>query len=189
MNVTKEFGGGCLIGAPIIFEDGRTFGTLCGMDNKPFDFQKQDIELFTNMAELITYILELDDSCNQILTLSAPLVPVCKGVGVIPIIGRIGSDRAQYIVTSTLTKSQKHNLEYLIIDVSGITDINNEEVMSLLSLVKMLNLLGIEPVITGMRPDLAKKVHFENEEIKKIKFTHNLESALSLIGITLSRKK
>jgi rsbT co-antagonist protein RsbR len=187
MEVTKAFGGGSLIGAPIILKDGRKFGTLCGMDNVPFQFEEKHIHLFKSLASLLTYVINVDDSYQQILKLSTPMVPIFEGVAILPIIGSIDEERGNYIVSSTIKHCYNLNLEHLIIDVSGITDMEEAETFYLLNLVHTLKLIGIEAIFTGIRPDIAKKAISNNYDLKNIPFSPSLNHALSLLGINLIR--
>nr|WP_100372357.1 STAS domain-containing protein [Bacillus sp. FJAT-45037] len=185
MNVTIAFGGGSLIGAPIFLKNGKKFGTLCGMDNVPYDFNEKDIKLFKRLATLLTYVIGLDDSYQQILTLSAPIVPLLKGVAILPLIGEIDEERGNNISTMIIKEAHKLQLNHLIIDLSGISDVE-KEFLYLSNLVNVLKLLGIEVVFTGIRPDLARKAIKDNHRLDNVSCFGNLQQALTHLGITLT---
>ncbi|WP_368505118.1 GAF domain-containing protein [Alkalihalophilus sp. As8PL] len=185
MDVTKAFGGGSLIGAPIYLKNGKKFGTLCGMDNNPYNFNEKDIKLFKSLATLLTYVIDLDDSYQQILKLSAPIVPLLQGVAILPLIGEISEERGDYISTMIIKEAHKLQLNHLIIDLSGITNVERE-FFYLLNLVDAMKLLGIEALFTGMRPDLARKAIKDNQRLDHVSFFGNLQQALSHVGIKLT---
>jgi rsbT co-antagonist protein RsbR len=185
MEVTKAFGGGSLIGAPIFLKNGKKFGTLCGMDNIPYDFNDKDIKLFKSLATLLTYVIDLDDSYQQILKLSAPIVPLLQGIAILPLIGEINEERGNYISTLIIKEAHKLQLNHLIIDLSGITNVERE-FFYLLNLVDVLKLLGVEALFTGMRPDLAGKAIKDNNRLDNVFFFGNLQQALSHVGVTLT---
>jgi rsbT co-antagonist protein RsbR len=186
MAVTKALGGGALIGAPIILKNGKKFGTLCGMDDIPFEFEEKDIQLFKNLATLLTYVIDVDDSYQQILKLSAPLVPLLDGVAILPLIGKIDEARGNHILEVTIKEAHKLQLNHLIIDLSGITHIEQDEIFYLLNLINMLRLLGIEVLFTGMRPDQAKIATSGSQRLDSGAFFTNLQHALTYIGIRLA---
>lgn len=66
LHITKNLGTGSFIGIPIFFGNGDNYGTICGLDTKPFVFTREHIELFETMASLLTYVLELDESHRNI---------------------------------------------------------------------------------------------------------------------------
>jgi rsbT co-antagonist protein RsbR len=188
LNVTKKLGSGCFIGIPIYYEDGENYGTICGLDTKTFDFTQKHIELFETMGSLLTYVLELDNANKQIQNLSAPFVPITKGVAVLPIIGIINEDRAENIIFLALSKSQELSLDYLVIDLSGISQINNLVSASLLKIVNLLGLIGVTPILTGIHPNLALKAIEVNADLQKVTIEANLERALNKIGFILEKR-
>ncbi|MCK6207049.1 GAF domain-containing protein [Bacillus infantis] len=187
LNVTRNLGSGSFVGLPIFYEDGRNYGTICGLDTETFELTEEHVELFETMSSLLSYVLELDDANRQIQTLSAPLVPITTGVAILPIIGNINEFRLETIIELALTKSESLSLEYLIIDLSGILQINDMVSSSLLKVVSMLRLIGVTPILTGIRPDLALRAISTNTDLKSVKTEASLESALKTIGFTLSR--
>ncbi len=57
----------------------------------------------------------------------------------------------------------------------------------LLNLVKLLKLIGVTPVLTGIRPDLAMKAVQLNLDLEDVMIGTNLEEVLHRIGFTLNR--
>ncbi|MCG1023603.1 GAF domain-containing protein [Sutcliffiella horikoshii] len=189
MGVTKKLGGGSFIGIPIYYEDGQNYGTLCGLDNRPHNFREDLIELFETMGSLLTYVLELDEAYQQIRSLSVPFIPITKGVAALTITGNVNEQRADTIISLALEKSQDLDLDYLIIDLSGIGKINEIVSYSLLKIVNLLQVIGVKPILTGITPDVAIKaigIGFETEDIL---IQSNLEQALKKIGFSLYKDK
>ena len=188
LNVTKNLGGGCFIGIPIYYENGENYGTICGLDTNSLPFTDKHVELFETMATLLSYVLELDRANKEIIHLSAPIVPITKGVAILPIIGDISEYRAEKIIHTALTSSTDLSLNYLIIDLSGILQINDDVSVHLLNLVRMLDLIGVTPALTGIRPDLAMKAVQLNLDLDNILIGGDVEGVLSHIGFSLNRK-
>ncbi len=192
MKVTKDLGTGSFIGIPIYYGDGENYGTICGLDNKTFEFTEKHVHLFETMTNLLTYVLELDNANKQIKSLSTPMVPVTSGIAILPIVGDLGENRAEMLMQTAIINSQKMNLEYLVLDLSGILRINDSIGAHLLELVKMLQLIGVIPVLTGLRPDIAVKanqtIDLQSKEMKDVMIEANLERALSRIGLSFVKK-
>lgn len=188
LSVTASLGSGSFIAIPIYYEDGENYGTICGLDTNRFQFTEQHIEMFQTMSSLLTYVLELDKANKEIKELSVPIVPLTKGIAILPLIGYISENRAEIIIQSTLNSSMNLDLEYMIIDLSGISRINHTVSSYLLNIVKLLKLIGVTPILTGFRPDLAMKTMEVDVEFEGIIITSNLEAALSHIGFVLNKK-
>ncbi|SFF83425.1 rsbT co-antagonist protein RsbR [Halobacillus alkaliphilus] len=180
---------GSFIAVPIFYKDGSNYGTICGLHSEPTYFSRESIELFETMASLLTYVLELERAKEQINQLSAPLVPITESVAILPVIGEISEERADMIIQMTLQKSQEWELDDLVIDLSGISVIDETVGASLLKIVNILKLIGVTPVITGMQPDLAVKAVDIRDELKEVDSQPNLGSALKKLGFSLKRNE
>ncbi|MBM7579060.1 STAS domain-containing protein [Jeotgalibacillus terrae] len=90
--------------------------------------------------------------------LSAPIVPVREGVVVLPLIGEMTAFRARYILENVLPELAGSDIHYAIIDFSGITPVEIEVAQYLNQMKGMLQLLGVQVLATGFRPDTVKSL-------------------------------
>ncbi|AJD90412.1 histidine kinase [Jeotgalibacillus malaysiensis] len=186
--VTQNLGSGSFVGIPIYFADGKNYGTICGLDTKPFNLTDEEIELLETMSSLLSYVLELDGAHKQIDNLSVPIVPVTAGVAILPIIGTINEIRVGRIIELTLNRSQELGLDHLIIDLSGIIYVDDLVIGSLLKIVNLLSLLGVHAVLTGIRPETAMQANQSQIDTTKFDVETNLEGALMKLGFQLEKK-
>ncbi|KAB7707253.1 STAS domain-containing protein [Bacillus aerolatus] len=125
--------------------------------NKRFNYMldisiKETVLAFERVTDEI-----IKEARSEILGLSAPVVPLQDGLAVLPLIGTINEERAKYLVEATIPKIAEWQLEYLIIDFSGILHIDDMVEKHLFEIHRILKLLGIKAIATGIRPDLAQK--------------------------------
>ncbi|OIK12748.1 STAS domain-containing protein [Bacillus sp. MUM 13] len=95
---------------------------------------------------------------NEIDKLSSPIVPIQDGLAVLPLIGSIDSDRADHLINTVIPKIPAHEVTCLIIDFSGIITIDTTVSSHIFNVYKVLRLLGIQVIFTGIRPELASRV-------------------------------
>lgn len=189
MSVTKDLGGGTLLGVPIVYGDGSNYGTLCGIDNKPRIFKDEEVEMFQTMASLLGYVIDLDEAKSRIQSFSTPIVPIDEGVVVLPLVGEMDEIRSEIILEQVLAKSYQESIDYFIIDVSGLV-IDNELVsQNIFRLTHSLKLLGAVPILTGVRPDQAIEFNKTGSEIHQLILKRSLKEALKWIGFQLVRSK
>lgn len=181
MEVTKSLGGGSLIGVPIYYKDGENYGTLCGMDLRPFHFTENHKDLFKAMAKLLGNVLDLEKKNLQIQMLSVPLVPIFDDMAVLPLIGEVDSERTSRVIEHTLAEAAKGELEHIIIDLSGLARIDSKSVENLMLISNSLKLVGVRVIFTGIRPDLAKKVNQLLNTYQDITFKSTLKQAIHSI--------
>ncbi|ANU09113.1 histidine kinase [Planococcus antarcticus DSM 14505] len=188
MKIAANYRHGTFVGVPVYYNDGAIYGTICGLDDQYYGLTKEQLSTFEMMSTLLTYVLELEKANEQIQTLTAPIVPVTKGVAIVPVIGEITAPRAQVIIDHVLEKCSKEPMEYLIIDVSGVLQINSVVGEYLLKLVNILKVIGVTPVITGIQPFMALKVPHFADALKDVLIEANLESALKQLGFVLIKE-
>jgi rsbT co-antagonist protein RsbR len=93
---------------------------------------------------------------KQINELSSPLVPFSHGISVLPLVGSIDEDRAKQLLDDIPLKVQKQKVECLIIDFSGTFNLDSMVADTLFKINKVMSLLGVRSVITGLRPELVR---------------------------------
>ncbi|WLR58781.1 STAS domain-containing protein [Guptibacillus hwajinpoensis] len=185
MEVTKDLGGGSLIGVPIYYRNGDNYGTLCGLDLKPFHYTQDHVDLFKAMANLLGNVLELERANTEIESLSVPIVPISEEVAILPIIGDVNEIRTERLMERALAESAKNNLDYLIFDLSGLVKIHSQSATNLLKIGDSLKLVGVQMIVTGIRPDLAIKAVQASSDFDQIVVKSNLQQALHWIGYSL----
>ncbi|WP_144513789.1 STAS domain-containing protein [Bacillus sp. FJAT-22090] len=100
----------------------------------------------------------MEERQKEINELSAPIVPIQKGIFVLPLIGIIDAYRFQYIINDVVPSIPNRSIEHLIIDFSGILTIDSEVAEQVFILNSVLQLLGIHVMFTGIRPNLSMEV-------------------------------
>lgn len=113
---------------------------------------------------------------NEIAT---AIVPVSEGIAVLPLVGFIDEDRAIQLVELIPQKIQVFNLAHLIIDFSGVFNIDTTVIDLLYKINSILKLLGISPICTGIRPELALKAVETCKDITRLHTMTHVQQALS----------
>lgn len=127
-----------------------------------------------------TYKDQLITSHRQLVeNLSVPLIPINTSICVLPLIGTVDSFRSSIIEEKVLTEIGAARIQTLIMDFSGIADIENDVVEQLMKIIDGTHMMGCDTVITGLRADVVRKmlrlgITFEN----KTKTLGTLQQAL-----------
>lgn len=117
------------------------------------------------LAEQRNLYLALQESATAqeqlmttIRTLSSPVLPVKRGVLVMPIVGMVDTDRAHLLVQTLLREVEQQRANHVILDVTGIPVIDTAVARTLLSAARCVQLLGAQPMLVGIRPELAQTI-------------------------------
>lgn len=98
---------------------------------------------------------QLKASEEKYLSLSTPVVPIFDNLAVLPLIGQIEEARAEMMAEHVLVECKKLSINRLIIDLSGVYEVNPLFQEGIMKLIASLKLLGIEPILSGMRPEMS----------------------------------
>ncbi|PLT32769.1 PAS domain S-box protein [Bacillus sp. V5-8f] len=120
----------------------------------------------------------LENVSKRIHALSAPIVPILEGVAVLPLVGSIDLERAQYILEQVPLKVQEQNVHTLISDFSGILELDETVIGLLFNTSAVLGLLGVRSIVTGVRPEVARSVVQLGADLSLIQIFGTVQQAL-----------
>ncbi|MGE6721107.1 STAS domain-containing protein [Peribacillus frigoritolerans] len=95
---------------------------------------------------------------NLVENLSVPIIPVTSTTCVLPLIGTIDYSRIQIIEEKVLMEIGKLRIQTLILDLSGIIEIEVEMINDLLKILNGTAMMGCKAVVTGLRPEVVTKM-------------------------------
>ncbi|MBT2671730.1 STAS domain-containing protein [Streptomyces sp. ISL-14] len=95
---------------------------------------------------------------NLVENLSVPIIPVTSTTCVLPLIGTIDYSRIQIIEEKVLMEIGKLRIQTLILDLSGIFEIEVEMINDLMKILDGTAMMGCKAVVTGLRPEVVTKM-------------------------------
>ena len=121
-----------------------------------------------------------------ILELETPLLPVAKGVLVMPLVGRIDTRRAERIMTALLDGVVMHRARVVILDITGVPVVDDDVAAGLVRAASAVRLLGAETLLAGVGPLVARRLVTHAEEIAALRPCSTLERG---VAMALSRRR
>ncbi|MBT2659212.1 STAS domain-containing protein [Bacillus sp. ISL-18] len=119
------------------------------------------IDQFLN-SFFLSYSHYKDEMINQqremVEHLSVPIIPVSSILSVLPLIGVIDSYRIKIIEEKVLFDIAKSRIQTLVIDLSGIAMMEMDVISYFEKILAGISMMGCKAILTGMRPDLVKKM-------------------------------
>lgn len=117
------------------------------LDELKVQFSKMYDEIMNNRLKAQQSLIE---------ELYAPVIQLNESIGVLPLIGDIDSTRVQSVIDVVPQKCTDLGVEHLYIDLSGVSIMDTMVANYIYQLTQILDLLGIESTITGIRPEIAQ---------------------------------
>lgn len=100
--------------------------------------------------------------------LSVPIIPITQTICILPLIGTMDTFRTTILEEKVLTEINRLHIQILIIDLSGIAEMENKVIENLMKTIYGTSMMGCRTIITGLRPDVVRQmiklgVNFDKE--------------------------
>ncbi|KZE37768.1 RsbT co-antagonist protein RsbRB [Bhargavaea cecembensis] len=167
----------------------RQFAALHEYQFSPKDKEDWEKLIISTMDKVTVWFFEeydrhatkrLQAHRELINKLSSPVITITKNTGLLPLIGDIDSERANFILEHALRQSSEKRLESLYIDLSGVVTIDTMVAQQIFQLSEALTLLGVKTILCGIRPEIAQTAIHLGLSFENIPTYSTLENALNL---------
>lgn len=122
---------------------------------------------------------ELETQREAVRELSVPVLPVARGVLVVPLVGALDSQRIQQLQQRALAAIEQRQARTLLLDVTGVPVIDTQVAQGLVAVVQTAHLLGATAVMVGIRPEVAQAIVGLENDLGNLHSYADLESALA----------
>lgn len=111
--------------------------------------------------------------------LSTPLIPISDDVLVMPLIGRMDRARAERAIGVLLAGLAGRRTRVAILDVTGVREADAELGRALMRAAAAVRLLGVEPIVTGLQPNMARALVAAGDVMVGVKTRATLQDAVA----------
>jgi anti-anti-sigma regulatory factor len=118
-------------------------------------------------------------SAETIQQMSVPVLPIADGVLVLPLVGALDSQRAVLLTERLLDTIQRERAHMVLIDITGVPVVDTQVAGALIRASQAVQLLGAEPVICGIRAEVAQTVVGLGLDLGRLTSQRDLRSGLA----------
>ncbi|HEY0734820.1 MAG TPA: PAS domain S-box protein [Herpetosiphonaceae bacterium] len=111
--------------------------------------------------------------------LSTPLIPLNDQVLVMPIIGMIDQQRSQALLTALLEGVRSQRVAVVIVDITGVPQIDNQVALALTQAAQSLKLLDTHLILTGLKAEIAQSLVLLGIDLNELIIRSTLQSGIS----------
>lgn len=170
-------GGTVIVAHVVVFvitnERGRATSLGCIARDRTDEIRKEEDRRFLQDA-----VIESHE--KLILELETPLLPVARGVLVMPLVGRIDSRRAERIMAALLDGVVEHRAHVVILDITGVPVVDDAVALGLVRAANAVRLLGAETLLAGVGPEVARRLVDHAHEISTLRPCSTLERGVTM---------
>jgi len=120
----------------------------------------------------------IERQAAAILELSTPILEVWDDVIVLPVIGLVDARRSAAIMETLLGNIARTPKKWVIIDVTGVEDVDASTADYLIKVCRAAQLLGASCLLSGIRPAVATILVGLGVELTEISTMRSLKEAL-----------
>jgi anti-anti-sigma regulatory factor len=115
---------------------------------------------------------------SQIRGLSVPILTLGAGTLALPLIGQLDGERGALIAERLLPAIVEKQALHVILDLTGLEEIESESVEMLSRIIRAVDLLGARPILTGVRAELSRKMVSMQVDLGDVRVLRDLRDAL-----------
>ena len=177
-------------GTPLVTPEGQAIGTLCVIDRVPralTDLQRAGLHVLGRQViaqlELRTVLRRQADLVSHqeqlIRQLSlTPIISVAPGILLVPLVGALDPARATEIMDAVLGAVATRRARAVIVDLTGVEDLDSATAEHLLRLCNAASLLGAAAVLAGITPGVARSVIALGTDLSRTRTVSDVAEAL-----------
>lgn len=123
---------------------------------------------------------------------ATPISEIWDGVLTLPIIGALDSSRTMLVMEALLNRIAKDHTRAVVMDLTGVKNIDSQVSHHLIQMVRAIQLMGSEAIITGIRPEIARALISLNIDMRDVTtraiLSDGLKEAFRRMGVHVSQK-
>lgn len=148
------------------------------------------------MAVFRAYLEEKEQALyaqeQELRETATPITEIWDGVLTLPIIGTLDSSRTMLVMEALLNRIARDHAQAVVMDLTGVKNIDSQVSHHLIQMVRAVQLMGSEAIITGIRPEIARALISLNINMSDIttraSLSDGLKEAFHRMGIHVSQK-
>ncbi len=110
--------------------------------------------------------------------LSTPVLQVRERLLILPIIGLLDNQRAEQLTEQLLHGIRNHRAKVVVIDITGVADIDTSVANHLVKTVDASRLMGASVIITGLSADIAQTLVRIGVDLNKMNTIGDLQGGI-----------
>jgi anti-anti-sigma regulatory factor len=112
--------------------------------------------------------------------MSLPVIPIIKGMLVMPLVGEITRERAGDIIPRLLDAIEQEHARVALIDITGVPIVDRDVAQALLNATIASQLLGTKVILVGISPEIAQTLVHLNLQLDSIQTASTLQEGVIL---------
>lgn len=127
---------------------------------------------------------------DELRETATPITEIWDGVLTLPIIGTLDSSRTMLVMESLLNRIATDRANVVVMDITGVRRIDSQVSHHLIQMVRAIQLMGADAILTGIRPEIARALTSLNIDLGNVttraSLADGLKEAFRRLGVAVS---
>ena len=136
--------------------------------------------------------LTINAQQDELRETATPITEIWDGVLTLPIIGTLDSNRTMLMMEALLNRIASERASAVVMDVTGVRSINSQVSHHLIQMVRAIQLMGADAILTGIRPEIARALTSLNIDLGNVttraSLSDGLKEAFRRLGVQVTTK-
>lgn len=136
--------------------------------------------------------LTINAQQDELRETATPITEIWDGVLTLPIIGTLDSNRTMLMMEALLNRIASERASAVVMDVTGVRSINSQVSHHLIQMVRAIQLMGADAILTGIRPEIARALTSLNIDLGNVttraSLADGLKEAFRRLGVQVTTK-
>ena len=149
-----------------------------------------------NLAVFQAYLEEKENTIHaqeaELRETATPITEIWDGVLTLPIIGTLDSSRTMLIMEALLNRIALERATAVVMDLTGVKNIDSQVSHHLIQMMRAVQLMGAEAILTGIRPEIARALTSLNIDLGNVTtratLSDGLKEAFRRMGIQVTHR-
>ena len=129
---------------------------------------------------------------DELRETATPITEIWDGVLTLPIIGTLDSSRTMLVMESLLNRIAADKANVVVMDITGVRRIDSQVSHHLIQMVRAIQLMGADAILTGIRPEIARALTSLNIDLGNVttraSLADGLKEAFRRLGVEVSAR-
>ena len=127
---------------------------------------------------------------DELRETATPITEIWDGVLTLPIIGTLDSSRTMLVMESLLNRIAADRTNVVVMDITGVRRIDSQVSHHLIQMVRAIQLMGADAILTGIRPEIARALTSLNIDLGNVttraSLADGLKEAFRRLGVAVT---
>jgi rsbT co-antagonist protein RsbR len=149
------------------------------LDERRINAEKAHATLTSAYQQIQAQFTTIEKQQTLLRKLSVPVLPLTASTLVVPLVGSLDTSRLAMLQQHVLQALERSTVQHVILDLTGVPDVDTEAAQGMIEVVYAARLLGAEVIVAGINPAVAQSMLERGIDVSTVTTRSSLQHAIA----------